>query len=269
MTIDANLRQQFPFAKFHELGRTGAVDILVAGCGTGQQLFDVAPRIVGARVLAIDLSRTSLAYAKRQTEALGLRNIEYGQADILRLGALGRSFDVIDCGGVLHHLGDPIAGWRVLLSLLRPDGVMRVALYSDMARQHFVAARALIAEHGYGHSADEIRRFRQVVLDLPDGDQVKMVARSLDFFSISSCRDLVFHAQEHRFTLPQIQAFLAANELEFLGFEIDLQVLGQYAKHFPEDRARTDLTRWHAFEQANPSTFGAMYQFWVQKRAPA
>ena len=269
MTIDAILRQQFPFATFRELGRTGAVDVLVAGCGTGQQLLDVAPRIVDARVLAIDLSRTSLAYAKRQTDALGLANIDYGQADILQLGGLGRSFDVIDCGGVLHHLGDPIAGWHVLLSLLRPDGVMRIALYSELARQHFVAARARIAECGYGHSADEIRRFRQLVLELPDGDQVKTIARNLDFFSVSSCRDLVFHVQEHRFTLPQIHAFLAANELEFLGFEIDLQILSQYTGRFPEDRARTDLARWHAFEQANPSSFGTMYQFWVQKRASA
>ena len=32
---------------------------------------------------AIDLSRKSLAYAKRKTEELGIKNIEYYQADIL------------------------------------------------------------------------------------------------------------------------------------------------------------------------------------------
>lgn len=263
--MNARLRGQFPLAKFNTLEPAGAVDVLIAGCGTGQQLVDEAQRIAHARVLAIDLSRASLCYAKRQTEALGLRNIEYGQADILRLGALGRSFDVIECGGVLHHLGDPLAGWRVLLSLLRPNGVMRVALYSELARQHVVAARALVAERSYGRTAEDIRRFRQDVLALPDGDPVKLLAQSPDFFSVSDCRDLVFHVQEHRFTLPQIKAFLAPNGLEFLGFEIEPAVLTRYSARFPDDRARTDLDRWHTFEQQHLWTFGGMYQFWVQK----
>ena len=42
-----------------------------------------------------------------------------------------------------------------------------------------------------------------------------------DFYSTSECRDLLFHVQEHRMTLPQIKAFLAAQDLQFLGFEID------------------------------------------------
>jgi ubiquinone/menaquinone biosynthesis C-methylase UbiE len=44
-------------------------------------------------VLAVDLSLTGLAYAERKTRELGCTNIEYGQADILKLSALGRSFD--------------------------------------------------------------------------------------------------------------------------------------------------------------------------------
>lgn len=265
-TIDMRLRGQFPHANFRNLARGGAVELLVAGCGTGQQLVDMAQRIVGANVLAIDLSLTSLCYARRQTQALGIRNIQYGQADILKLNTIKRTFDVIDCTGVLHHLGDPLAGWRVLLSLLRPDGVMRVALYSELARRHVGAARAFAAERGRNADADGIRNFRQDVLALPDGDPVKAVTRSLDFFSLGDCRDLVFHVQEHRFTLPRIKTFLAANDLEFLGFETDLPSVSRYDARFPEDRARTDLDRWHEFEQDNRATFGSMYQFWVQKR---
>ncbi len=43
------------------------VDVLIAGCGTGQHAIETAQRFSGARVLAIDLSLTSLAYAKRKT----------------------------------------------------------------------------------------------------------------------------------------------------------------------------------------------------------
>jgi SAM-dependent methyltransferase len=265
--IDTRLRNQFPASAFRGTGADAHPDVLVAGCGTGQQLIDVAQRIAGCRVLAVDLSSASLAYAKRQTDALGLANIEYAQADILRLSALGRRFDVIDCGGVLHHLADPLEGWRVLLSLLKPDGVMRIALYSELARAHVVAARALVAERGYGRSADDIRRFRQDVLALPDGTLARKVVESPDFFSVSDCRDLVFHVLEHRFTLPQIKDFLAANGLQFLGFEIDLRVLGRYSARFPQDIARTDLDGWHIFERDNPWIFGGMYQFWLQRRA--
>src|SRR4030095_9892868 len=57
-------------------------------------------------------------------------------------------------GGVLHHLDDPFAGWRVLLELLRPGGFMYLGLYSALGRTHIVNVRSLIAERGYRSSAD-------------------------------------------------------------------------------------------------------------------
>ena len=45
-------------------------------CGTGQHAIEVA-RYEGAQVLAVDLSLSSLAYAKRKTKELALNNIEY------------------------------------------------------------------------------------------------------------------------------------------------------------------------------------------------
>ena len=115
-------------------------------------------------MLAIDLSLTSLAYALRKTRELGIGNIEYAQADILKLDTVGRSFDLIESSGVLHHMADPFAGWRTLLSVLRPGGVMAVALYSEIARADIVKARAFIAERRYGSSADDIRRCRQEIV---------------------------------------------------------------------------------------------------------
>ena len=264
--INAQLRRQFPHAGLRDIGKRGGIDLLVAGCGTGQQLIDIATRFTGVRVLAIDLSLASLCYARRKTDEFGLRNIAYGRADILRLKDLGRDFDVIDSAGVLHHLADPIVGWNVLISLLRPNGAMRIALYSEIARRHLVAGRAFVAGRGYRDTPDDIRRFRQDVLALPADDPVRLLARSGDFFSISDCRDLVFHVQEHRFTLQQIKLFLAASGLTFLGFDIGQNVVNRYRANFPDDPAAADLDRWHAFEKANPWTFGGMYQFWVQRR---
>jgi SAM-dependent methyltransferase/Flp pilus assembly protein TadD len=264
-SIDAYLRERFPSATFSALGKTGALDVLIAGCGTGQQAILTAQQFEGARMLAIDLSRASLAYAAGKTRALGL-DIEYAQADIMRLGALERRFDLIESGGVLHHLADPYAGWRVLLSLLRPGGVMRIGLYSEIARRGVVAARALVAEKGYGATPAEIRRFRLELMQGGD-EAARDVLRFNDFYSMSECRDLVFHTQEHRMTLPAIKSFLAEERLQLLGLEIDRATAREYAVRFPADAAMTDLDCWHAFEQDNPRTFQSMYVFWVQKRA--
>ena len=238
---------------------TAGVDILIAGCGTGSHSIDSALRFPKARILAIDISRTSLAYARRKSRELGLTNIEYGQADILKLAALGRRFDVIETVGVLHHLADPAAGWRVLLSLLRPRGLMLVGLYSATARHSLAAARAFIAERGY--SATDIRACRQELI------QRFGMPPFRDFSSTSGCRDLLFNVMEHQFTIPQIKEFLDENRLTFLGFEqLPPDVPRQFQQQFPDADALHDLGPWHAFEQMNPLTFGNMYFFWVQKR---
>ena len=258
------VRTKFPLAPLRPLRLTGGAEVLIAGCGTGAHAIEAFRRIAGVRMLAIDLSSSSLAYAIRKTRALGLP-IEYAQADIMRLDGLGRSFDVIESSGVLHHLADPMAGWRILLSLLRPGGVMAVGLYSKLARTEINAARAFIAERGYRSTPEDIRRCRQDILALPDGTPGRTVTRSGDFYSMSECRDLLFHVQEHQHTLPEIAEFLAEQNLQFLGFDLDPRVLDLYARTYPDDPAMVDLARWHAFECNNPNVFVGMYQFAVQK----
>ena len=261
ITIDEHLGNQFPSTPFRPLASAIGIDILVAGCGTGRHPIEVARKYKDARVLAVDLSLASLCYAKTKTPALLANKIAYAQADILKLESINRTFDLVDASGVLHHLSDVSAGWRVLLKLLRPGGFMRVGLYSELARRGIVAARAFIRERNYRPTADDIRRCRQELLNSP----LKDVARAGDFFSMSECRDLLFHVQERRLTIPQIKSFIAENGLRFIGFEFAPQVTQHYRNVFGGDRFMRDLDRWHAFETENPDIFAGMYQFWLQK----
>jgi len=261
--LDDYLRAQFPGVAFATTGKSEDLDILVAGCGTGWHAISVAQTYLGARLLAVDLSLSSLAYAKRGTPPRIASRIEYAQADILKLGALSRRFDVIEVSGVLHHMADLFEGWRLLLPLLRPNGLMHVGLYSEAARRDVVAARAFIADGGYRATPEDIRRCRQDLMATP----LRSVARFSDFFTASECRDLLFHTQEARVTIPQIKRFLAENDLRFLGFEFDLGTQQRLRTLFAEQGASpTDLDRWHALEEAEPDLFAGMYQFWVQKR---
>ena len=240
-------------------------DVLIAGCGTGLSAVEFARQMRNARILAIDLSLASLSYAKRMAQSFGLDNIEFAQADILKLDSIGRSFDFIDSSGVLHHLGDPWAGWKILLALLRPGGVMQVGLYSELARRSVVAARNLIAERGYPATADGIRRARQYIMTADD-PLLKSVAQWWDIYTVSECRDLLFHVQEHRTSLPQIKAFLAANGVQFSGFIPEPSLLRRFEARYPQS-ALLDLDCWHSLETAVPDLFAAMYQFWVRKPA--
>ena len=260
-TIDRHLRELFPTTPFSPVGKSEDVDILIAGCGTGNQAITIAEMFPGARLLAIDLSLASLAFARRNTPAHIAPRLQYAQADILKLATIDRSFDVIFATGVLHHMADPFEGWRILLTRLRPGGLMNVGLYSRLGCRDVEAARDYISEQGYRSSAAEIRRCRQDLLATPFAS----VARYNDFFSTSECRDMLFHTQESRVDIPAIKTFIAAQGLRFLGFELGpRQRQACHAQFAAAGWSMSNLDRWHEFETKYPDTFGSMYQIWAQ-----
>ena len=238
-------------------------NILIAGCGTGQHSIGTASRFKNAQVLAVDLSLSSLAYAKRKTEELGLQNIDHMQADILDLGKLGRAFDIIESVGVLHHMDDPMAGWRVLTDCLKPGGLMRIGLYSELARQHIVRIREEISQSGIGSSDLAMRSFRSTAVKSQEAHH-KLILQSPDFYSLSPLMDLLFHVQEHRFTIPQIQKCLDELGLKFCGFGENKTVQNFKLTNTGADDPY-DLDKWNTYEEANPRAFAGMYQFWCQK----
>lgn len=138
---------------------------------------------------------------------------------LTNLGGLSRGLDAPEVGmrhceragillpahcGVLHHMDSSVAGWRVLVDRLRPGGVTKIGLYKELARREIVKAQAT---------------------------GLSTMVTAQDFFTMSEFRNLVFHVQEHRFSLPRIQVILEVLGLRFLGFEIS-DALG--AKRFRE-----------------------------------
>ena len=258
------LRTLFPHVELARFTISESPDILIAGCGTGFQAAITAARNPTGRILAIDLSRASLAYAVRRCRELRLTNLRFAQADVLQLGELPERFDAIECAGVLHHLRDPLAGWRVLASLMKPGGVMKLALYSEIGRRGVVAARELIARQGLGADREGIRAARQLMFAQPEQSAVGPLLHSPDLYSASGTRDLVLHVQEHRFTAAQLADSIRALGLEFLGFELaDRGVLRAYRERFPEDPTAVSLENWGRFEAEHPYVFAGMYQFWA------
>jgi len=265
LRFNDELRRSLPFAQFTPMPDDSAPEALVAGCGTGIHSIFTGQRFRGIHVLAVDLSLSSISYAKRKTQELGMTNIEYAQADILKLGDIARTFDIIESVGVLHHLADPFSGWRTLIFRLRPGGFMRLGFYSELARRHVANAREFIAARGYAGTADDIRRFRQELAVGNSEIDLQSLSQFPDFYSTSECRDLLFHVQEHRLTLDQIGSFLGELGVHFIGFELDRSALHAYRIRFTDDPSATNLRNWARFEADNPDTFTGMYQFWIQR----
>ena len=259
------LREIAPFSPSLRAA-TDAPRILIAGCGTGRHAIGYATAFLGSRVTAIDLSSASLAYASRKADELGVANIEFHRADILDLGAFEPGFDVISSVGVLHHMADPARGLQRLAELLLPGGYLMLGLYSELARRDIVELRSLIARHGFAPTIEGIRACRRFVRDHA-GDRFRsLVDEAVDFYSTSMVRDLLFHVEEHRFTIREIRDLLAQNGLTFLGFTFaDPAPKDLYRETYPGDPDMLDLDHWAELESHQPGVFRAMYQFWTAK----
>ena len=236
--------------------------ILVAGCGTGQHVIETASRFSNCTLLAVDISKTSLAYAIRKTKEYQFGNIEYIQADILDLDHLRHEFDIIESVGVLHHMQDPISGWRTLTRRLKPGGIMRIGLYSKIARNHINKIRSEIKEKNINPTRSKMSAFRNDLIKSTKAHH-KEITNSNDFYSLSTFRDLIFHRQEVQFSIPEIKSLLEKLGLTFCGFET--QYLSNFRSENSKKKDLYDLDLWHSYELVNPKTFAGMYQFWCQK----
>ncbi len=244
------------------------IQVLAAGCGTGQEAVAIAAGRSECRVLGLDLSRRSLAYASRMATTLGVQGVEFIQGDILDVGRMDRRFHVVESTGVLHHMADPIAGWRALRDCLEPGGLMRIGLYSEHARGDVVAARDAIRARSLAPVDADIRVLRAEILAAPAGAPLAGLAASEDMYTMSACRDLLFHVEEHRFTIPRISAALEELDLEFIGFDPPVPgVLHDYRTSNPDDVEMTDLAAWQRFEESRPDLFAALYVLWCRKRS--
>jgi 2-polyprenyl-3-methyl-5-hydroxy-6-metoxy-1,4-benzoquinol methylase len=241
--------------------------ILIAGCGTGQHAITSATRFKNSAITAIDLSKSSLSYAIRKSRELDIQNITFYQADILGLVNHQIKYDLIESCGVLHHIEDTFEAWKILAELLKPDGLMKIALYSSNARKEIGVARNIIKRNNLSGTVAEIRKMRREICRSKEFEfkRIRNISKSPDFFTVSECRDLLFHVQERSFTLPEIEVMAGKLGLVFLGFEfINNKAKSLFSKFNPQ-ASPYSLADWHNFETAFPSVFAGMYQMWFKK----
>lgn len=249
---------------------TGAgAKILVAGCSTGREALELASAFPDAEVSAVDLSKASLSYALFKKAELGIENVTFKHADLLEIGQIEGRFDYIVSSGVLHHLKEPLKGWRALTDLLTPGGLMRIALYSSKARKSVNEIRERIAQAGIGNDAVSIREFRRDIRKHLKLSAIKEIENFPEYYTVPECRDLLFHVQEHQYDIPELKESLEALGLQFVKFYLPADVLEAYVRRYPDDPEAVNLDYWDRWETARPDTFAGMYRFWCRKSVAA
>eukprot|EP00026_Physarum_polycephalum_P002220 Phypoly_transcript_02225.p1 GENE.Phypoly_transcript_02225~~Phypoly_transcript_02225.p1 ORF type:complete len:946 (+),score=164.15 Phypoly_transcript_02225:71-2908(+) len=262
-----------------------AETVLIAGCGSCHEVAMMALAHPEAIIAALDMSSASLGYGMQRLKELGLdKNVKYYIGDLELLdpsppSAFNAGFDLITASGVLHHLKNPIVGWRKLVEWLKPGGIMSIGLYSRLARIPCAQLRAEVAQKMeftpalFGSlpgtefvsmirepTADELRQIRKHVLSSP---QYATLAKK----SMGEFKDMLCHPQERIYSLPEVGALLENLGLEFLGFMLDddAEIRKEFAVRFPQDKEMDNLLNWDKYEQEKPWTFSGMYFFHCRK----
>ena len=142
---------------------------------------------------------------------------------------------------------------------------MKIGLYSKLARHYIVKVRDIIKARKLSPNKSEMIRLRNEIIESSD-NTFNSLQNFGDFYSLSELRDLLFHVQEHRFTIPEISEILDKLGLDFMGFELsDKMTTKAFEAAYPGEGAIYELEKWHEYEKLNPTVFSGMYQFWLQK----
>lgn len=188
---------------------------LIAGCGTSQaaRLALVNPHV---RVVAIDVSDTSIGHTRRLAEQHGLTNLEAHRLPIERADELGTSFDHVVCTGVLHHLADPAAGLAALRAVLAPGGALTLMVYARYGRTGVYMmqeyCRLLGVTPAPAELADLVATLRELPIDHPLGHVLR---NSRDMRDDDALADALLNPRDRAYTVVGVLDLLDAAGLRF------------------------------------------------------
>ena len=197
--------------------------LLVIGCGTHQAAV-MAFNNPDSQVTGVDFSSRSLDHANGLKKKYALDNLELIEADLLDLKVPAIGYDLVFATGVLHHLTDPVEGFRAIKRQLSSRGVVCAMVYGPTLRQGVYwlqeAFKMLDADMNDRVALMEAMEF---VTALPDQHPVHAYTRVTDELqSPEAIADTFFHPVDTSFTVNEIFRVTKEAELTFRGFQDNL-----------------------------------------------
>ena len=236
--------------------RTRPLHALVAGGGTGDGTIMLAQHMATlgqpGRVTYLDRSLAASAVAKARAKVRGL-DIAWVEASLLELPGSGVGpFDYIDCCGVLHHLPDPAAGLRALLSVLAPGGGLGLMVYAPYGRtgvyelQH--ALRLLAPEDE--RPPARLDAARRVMRHLPDSAWLRRNTLFADHLTggDAGLYDLLLNPRDQAFTVGALQSLLSGAGLAVTAWMEPMRY--DPALYLPDAKLRARIAQLGPVERA-------------------
>jgi len=128
--------------------------LLDLGTGTGFIALHFAPYV--KEVIGLDSNSEMLHSAVMKKKSLGLNNVSFIQGNIEKLPFYGRTFDVIVCNLVLHHLVDPFSSLKEIKKVLKKDGKLIIV---DFNRHSNKSMADEMKDLWLGFKPDEIKKW--------------------------------------------------------------------------------------------------------------
>jgi len=192
--------------------------VLVAGGGTGDATIMLAQQMHRegrpGTVTWLDRSAAALKIAQARAAERGLTNIVWEQRSLLDLPGSGLGpFDYIDCCGVLHHLPDPEAGVRALLSVLAPGGGMGLMVYAPHGRTgiYMIQDALRLLAPPEQEPAARLDIARRVMKHLPETAWLHANRSVTDHLAggDAGLYDLLLNPRDRAYTVPALHDLLA------------------------------------------------------------
>jgi SAM-dependent methyltransferase len=212
MDFDAELRL------FNEVLRRALAlrpddDVLDIGCGTGQTTREAAWTVPDGTAVGIDLSGQMIARARKLTEAEGLHNVTYVQADAQDHPFCSETFDVAISRFGTMFFRDSITAFANIAQALRPGGrlVMMVWQAHELNEWSVAIAHALAGDGGFLPPAPQ----GSDPFSLADRDAVIRTLDAAGFTDVAftDVRQPVHYGPDVATALQWVRGFACTNEV--------------------------------------------------------
>lgn len=190
---------------FAQFDRWADKDVLEIGCGIGTDSINFAR--AGARLTIVELSNESLEITKQRFAIFGLEaTFIQGNAEKLdELLPKGKTFDCVYSFGVIHHTPNPEKVIEAIRKVIKPDGELRIMLYSKLSTKNWMIALGLAQPEAQSGCPVAFTYTKSSIRELLEGFKLKKTWKDHIFpYEIASYKKHIYKKRAPWNLFPQV-----------------------------------------------------------------